>query len=170
MDGSPPGSWVHAVSQAHTLEWLAVPYTGDLPSPPWCVSCTAGSFFPSAPPGKPLLPIPCLRLALNTSHSTFPSVALLSCPTVKHSYLHHFTYKLRAEDSQQPHLQPDHPLALAIPHPVQSVVLLSRRPSSSAASTTTDRTPKAELWRALLVLLLPRIHLRSVTKFRSLHL
>ena len=56
MDGSPPGSSVHAVSQACTLEWLAVPYTGDLPSPPQCVSCTAGRFLPSAPPGKPILP------------------------------------------------------------------------------------------------------------------
>ena len=170
MDGSPPGSWVHAVPQARTLEWLTVPYTGDLPSPPWCVSCTAGSFFPSAPPGKPLLPTPCLRLALNTSHSTFPSVALLSCPTVKHSYLHHFTYKPHAEDSQQPHLQPDLQLALAILHLVQSVVLLFWWPSSFAVSTTNDRTPKAELWRAILVLLLPHIHLQSVTKFQSLYL
>ena len=69
-----------------------------------CVSCMAGRFFPSAPLGTPLLPIPRLCLALNTSHSTFPSVALLSRPTVKHSYLHHFTYsKLHAEDSRKPH-------------------------------------------------------------------
>ena len=68
-----------------------------------CVSCMAGRFFPSAPLGTPLLPIPRLCLALNTSHSTFPSVALLSRPTVKHTYLHHFTYKLHAEDSQKPH-------------------------------------------------------------------
>lgn len=35
----------------------------------------------------------------STHHSTFPSVALLSRPTVKHSYLH----KLHAEDFRKPH-------------------------------------------------------------------
>ena len=112
---------------------------------------------------KACITIPCLRQALNTSHPTFPSVALFSCPTIT-QLSPSLTYKLHTEDSQKPHLQADLQLALGILHPVQSVVLLFRRPSSFAASTTNDGTPKSELWRAILVLL-PHIHLQSVTKF-----
>ena len=33
MDCSPPGSSVHGISQARTLEWVAIPPPGDLPHP-----------------------------------------------------------------------------------------------------------------------------------------
>ena len=33
VDGRPPGSSVHGISQARTLEWVAVPFSGDLPNP-----------------------------------------------------------------------------------------------------------------------------------------
>ena len=33
MDCSPPGSSVHGISQARTLEWLPCPPPGDLPDP-----------------------------------------------------------------------------------------------------------------------------------------
>ena len=31
MDGSPPGSSVHEVSQTRILEWVAISFSGDLP-------------------------------------------------------------------------------------------------------------------------------------------
>ena len=33
MDCSPPGSSVHGILQARTLEWVAIPPPGDLPDP-----------------------------------------------------------------------------------------------------------------------------------------
>ena len=33
MDGGPPGSSVHGVSQARILEWVAIPSSGDPPDP-----------------------------------------------------------------------------------------------------------------------------------------
>ena len=33
MDYSPPGSSVHEILQARILEWVAVPFSGDLPNP-----------------------------------------------------------------------------------------------------------------------------------------
>ena len=33
MDCSPPGSSVHGILQARVLEWVAIPFSGDLPDP-----------------------------------------------------------------------------------------------------------------------------------------
>ena len=33
MDYSPPDSSVHGILQARILEWVAMPYPGDLPDP-----------------------------------------------------------------------------------------------------------------------------------------
>ena len=33
MDCSPPGSSVHGILQARILEWVAIPFPGDLPDP-----------------------------------------------------------------------------------------------------------------------------------------
>jgi len=33
MDGSPPGSFVHGISQTRILEWVAIPSPGDLLEP-----------------------------------------------------------------------------------------------------------------------------------------
>ena len=55
MDCSLPGSSVHGIVQARTLEWVAFPSPGDLPDPgiePES-SALAGAFFTADPPGKP---------------------------------------------------------------------------------------------------------------------
>ena len=56
-DCSPPGSSVHGILQARTLEWVAMPsFRGS--SQPWdqtCSSCSsyiAGKFFTTEPPGE----------------------------------------------------------------------------------------------------------------------
>ena len=59
MDCSPPGSSVHRILQARTLEWVAFPPPRGLPNPGiepnllHLVHWQAGS-LPLAPPGKPL--------------------------------------------------------------------------------------------------------------------
>ena len=50
MDCSPPGSFVHGISQARILEWIAISSSGgSSQSRDWthvfCVSCIAGRFF-----------------------------------------------------------------------------------------------------------------------------
>ena len=47
MDCSPPGSSVHGILQARTLEWVAIPSSGgsSQPSDRTWVSCSAGRFF-----------------------------------------------------------------------------------------------------------------------------
>ena len=58
MDGSPPGSSVHGISQARILEWVAIPFPGDLPHPGIKTisqfSCIGRQFFTTEPPGKPI--------------------------------------------------------------------------------------------------------------------
>ena len=55
MDYSPPGSPVRGVSQARILEWVAISFARGSSRPrDWtCVSCLAGRFFTTEPPGKP---------------------------------------------------------------------------------------------------------------------
>ena len=58
MDCSPPGSSVHGILQARTLEWVAMPSSrGSSQSSNQtgisCVSCIADS-LPTEPPGKPI--------------------------------------------------------------------------------------------------------------------
>ena len=56
MDCRPPGSSVHGLLEARTLEWVPLPSPGDLPD----LRTEAGSpalqadSLPSEPPGKPL--------------------------------------------------------------------------------------------------------------------
>ena len=61
MDYSPPGSSVHGISQARILEQVATFFSRGSS---WCrdrtrVSCIAGGFFTTEPPGKPLLNSEC---------------------------------------------------------------------------------------------------------------
>ena len=59
MDCKPPGSSVHGISQARTLEWGAIPFSrGSFWPRDWTqVSCVAGGFFTVWElPGKPILP------------------------------------------------------------------------------------------------------------------
>ena len=54
MDSSLPGSSVHGILQARILEWVAIPFSGDLPDPgiePWSPALRADP-LPSEPPGK----------------------------------------------------------------------------------------------------------------------
>ena len=58
MDCSPPGSSVHGILQARTLEWVAISFSrgSSWPRDQTCISwfsCTAGGFFTTEPPGKP---------------------------------------------------------------------------------------------------------------------
>ena len=66
MDCSPPGSSVHGILQARILEWAAISfYRGSSwPRDQTQVSCTAGRYFTTEPPGKPqvfLLQVHCQR-------------------------------------------------------------------------------------------------------------
>ena len=56
MDCSPPGSSVHGILQDRIPEWIAISSaTGSSrPRDQTCISCTAGGFFTSEPPGKPM--------------------------------------------------------------------------------------------------------------------
>ena len=57
MGCGPPDSAVHGILQARTLEWVAIPFSGDLPDPgiePGSPTLHADS-SPSEPPGEPEL-------------------------------------------------------------------------------------------------------------------
>ena len=63
LDSSSPGSSVHGILQARTLEWVAMPSSrGSSWSRDWtcvsCGSCIAGGFFTTEPLGKPTDPLP----------------------------------------------------------------------------------------------------------------
>ena len=61
IDCSPPGSFVHGISQARILEWVAFPSAGHLPNPgiePGSPELQADS-SPSEPSGKPMLGLSC---------------------------------------------------------------------------------------------------------------
>jgi len=55
MDRRPPGSSVHGISQARILEWVAISFSrrSFQPKDQTPVSCLAGGFFTTEPPGKP---------------------------------------------------------------------------------------------------------------------
>ena len=54
MDCSSPGSSVHGISQARTLEWVACSSSrgSSRPRDRTYISCLAGGFFTTEPPGK----------------------------------------------------------------------------------------------------------------------
>ena len=56
MDCSPPGSSVHGILQARTLEWVAIPFSrgSSQPRDQTHFSCIAGRIFTTARPEKPL--------------------------------------------------------------------------------------------------------------------
>ena len=56
IDCSPPDFPVHRISQAKILEWVAISFSrGSFRSRDHtCISCTAGGFFTTEPPGKPM--------------------------------------------------------------------------------------------------------------------
>ena len=54
MDYSPPGFSVHGILQTRILEWVAIPFPGDLPDPGIELGSPAlqADALPSEPPGK----------------------------------------------------------------------------------------------------------------------
>ena len=54
MDCSPPGSFVHGISQARILEWVAISFSrgSSRPRDQTQVSCLTGEFFTTALSGK----------------------------------------------------------------------------------------------------------------------
>ena len=56
MDCGPPGSSVHGILQARTLEWVAIPFSrgSSQPRDQTHFSCIAGRIFTTARPEKPL--------------------------------------------------------------------------------------------------------------------
>ena len=54
MDCSPPGSSVYGISQARILEWVAISFSrrSSWPRDRTHISCLAGCFFTTVPPGK----------------------------------------------------------------------------------------------------------------------
>ena len=61
-DCNPRGSWVHGIMQARIWEWVAISYSrGSYWPRDWthisCMSCLAGRFFSTEPPGKPWGPM-----------------------------------------------------------------------------------------------------------------
>ena len=54
MDGSPPCSSVHGILWARILEWVAIPFSrgSSQPRDRTYVSCLAGRFFTTEPPGR----------------------------------------------------------------------------------------------------------------------
>ena len=56
MDCSLPGSSIHGISRVRILEWVAIPFSRRSSWPrDWTrVSCLAGRFFTTEPPGKPI--------------------------------------------------------------------------------------------------------------------
>ena len=59
MDCSPPGSSVHGILQTSIIEWVAIPLSrvSSQPRDQACISCTAGRFFTTEPPGKPCVSV-----------------------------------------------------------------------------------------------------------------
>ena len=57
MDYSPPGSYIHGIFQARILEWVAISFSrgSSQPRDRNHVSCIAGRFFTTEPPGKLML-------------------------------------------------------------------------------------------------------------------
>ena len=55
VDNSPPGSSAHGILQARILEWVAISSCrgSSQPRDRTCVSCIAGKFLTTEPPGKP---------------------------------------------------------------------------------------------------------------------
>ena len=87
-DCSPPGSSVHGISQARTLEWVATSPPGDLPNPGIepVPPASVGGFFTTAPPGKLSVEHSLLYLAhadLSSRHHSLTEGVLASCPQRK---------------------------------------------------------------------------------------
>ena len=85
VDGSPPGSFVHEISQARILEWDAIFFSRRFSQPrdQTHVSCLAGGFFTSEPPGKPQFNVSNTKLLIFHLPNCLPTCSShTSCFTV----------------------------------------------------------------------------------------
>ena len=82
MHCSLPGSSVHGILQARILEWVAFPFSrgSSWPRDQTWVSYTAGRFFTSEPPGKPLLFAWSQVVSFSAGFSTCESLPYVSRP------------------------------------------------------------------------------------------
>ena len=97
MDGTLPGSSVQGISQTELLEWVAIPFPGDLPDPKIepMSPALAGEFFTTEPPGKLRIKYP----QVNNSMHIFETPATYcqlscqrSCPNeITRSYFQEIT-------------------------------------------------------------------------------
>ena len=83
MDCSLPGTSVHGILQARTLEWAAVPSSrgSSRPRDPTCVSYTQAGSSPLAAPGKPSV-LTHVLLRLSSPHSVFHCGQMVSQPLI----------------------------------------------------------------------------------------
>ena len=78
MDCRPPGSSVHGIFQARILDWAAISFSRG---PSWPrnqthVSCTAGRFFTTEPPGKTRWRVKTGNFQLNYSDANLPNTTV----------------------------------------------------------------------------------------------
>ena len=86
MDCNPPGSSVHGILQTRILEWVAMPFSRDIPDPGYnhCSALPANS-LPSEPPRKPFTK--CVYMAISISQFISLPFSLLDVHTYIHSVL-----------------------------------------------------------------------------------
>ena len=78
IDCNPPGSSVHGIFQARILDWVAISFSRG---PSWPrnqthVSCTAGRFFTTEPPGKTRWRVKTGNFQLNYSDANLPNTTV----------------------------------------------------------------------------------------------
>ena len=81
MDYNPPGSSVRGISQARILEWVAISFSKESswPRNQIHISCMAGRFFTTEPPGKPkILELECFPQPKKNSHAL--KASFQACP------------------------------------------------------------------------------------------
>ena len=112
MDCSLPGTSVHGILQVRRLEWVAMyfPRGSSWPTDRTCLSCSAGGFSTTEPPGKP---IPIISVQFGCSvvsnslqpHGLQHARAPCPSPTPAQTHVH------RVSDA----IQPSHPLSSPSP-------------------------------------------------------
>ena len=90
MDYSPPGSSVHGILQARTLEWVAICFSRESSwRRDWTwVSCVVGIFFIVRATKEKNILVPLLSARLCIRHCA-KSYTQISCLFVSYSYIHH---------------------------------------------------------------------------------
>ena len=80
MDCSPPGSSVHGIFQARTLEWIAIYFSRGSAWPGEQIQVThlAGRFFTTEPPRKPSIILGCHEITLSSNLWSLPCSLLYS--------------------------------------------------------------------------------------------